>query len=196
MDRRIRRTKRNLQQALLTLLHEKPLEAITIQEITDLADTARVTFYRHYGTKEELLIDAIEGIYQQVQASLPTTTVDDIMNLDSVPPPQILFEFLASDRAFHKRLFTGSVSALIQQRIRVYIVEQVNHNLHTISGYNPQTIPLIANHVASVTIGNIMWWLTEDIPYTPAEMGKLTHTLAIMGVRQFTDPQQSILPIG
>lgn len=41
--------------ALLKLLNEKPMEEITISEITDTADVARVTFYRHFNSKEDLL---------------------------------------------------------------------------------------------------------------------------------------------
>lgn len=41
--------------ALLRLLKEKPLEAITIQEITDLADVGRVTYYRNFTSKEDVI---------------------------------------------------------------------------------------------------------------------------------------------
>jgi AcrR family transcriptional regulator len=80
MDRRTVKTRQMLQDALFDLLHEKPFEAIDIQEITDRADTARVTFYRHYGTKEELLLDVIETIYQGMQAALQTVSVESLMD--------------------------------------------------------------------------------------------------------------------
>ena len=48
LDRRTRRTRKALFQALLSLLQEKPLNAITVTELTDLADVNRATFYTHY----------------------------------------------------------------------------------------------------------------------------------------------------
>lgn len=42
--------------ALLRLLKEKPMEAITIQEITDLADVGRVTYYRNFSSKEDVIL--------------------------------------------------------------------------------------------------------------------------------------------
>lgn len=42
--------------ALLRLMKKKPFEAITIQEITDLADVGRVTYYRNFTSKEDVLI--------------------------------------------------------------------------------------------------------------------------------------------
>ena len=48
MDRRTRRTRLLLQETLLRLLADKPLNRITVTELTELADVNRVTFYAHY----------------------------------------------------------------------------------------------------------------------------------------------------
>ncbi|HBI63606.1 MAG TPA: hypothetical protein DDX51_00585 [Clostridiales bacterium] len=47
-DRRIRRTKRLLRQALAELMNEKEFKDITVKEITERADLNRGTFYFHY----------------------------------------------------------------------------------------------------------------------------------------------------
>ena len=54
MDRRTRRTRTALQNALLQLLGTKPLNKITVTELTRLADVNRVTFYAHYQDVKEL----------------------------------------------------------------------------------------------------------------------------------------------
>lgn len=41
--------------ALLKLLRERNIDEITISEITDLADVGRVTFYRYFKKKEDLI---------------------------------------------------------------------------------------------------------------------------------------------
>ncbi len=48
LDRRTRRTREALLRALLELLQEKPLNSITVTELTDRADVNRATFYTHY----------------------------------------------------------------------------------------------------------------------------------------------------
>lgn len=53
-DKRIRKTKQNLKQALVSLLAQKPFEQITVSELCTEADTSRVTFYTHYSDKFEL----------------------------------------------------------------------------------------------------------------------------------------------
>lgn len=47
-DRRSRRTRTQLSTALVTLMRAKPLTAITVKELTELADVNRATFYAHY----------------------------------------------------------------------------------------------------------------------------------------------------
>lgn len=47
-DRRIRRTKKLLKQALAQLMDEKDFKDITVKDITERADLNRGTFYLHY----------------------------------------------------------------------------------------------------------------------------------------------------
>lgn len=42
--------------ALIKLLQEKPMESISISEITDLAGVGRSTYYRNFTSKEDILL--------------------------------------------------------------------------------------------------------------------------------------------
>ena len=55
VDRRIKRTQKLLQEALIALTIEKGYDAVTIHEITDRANVGYTTFFRHYPDKEALL---------------------------------------------------------------------------------------------------------------------------------------------
>lgn len=48
IDRRVRKTKKVLLQALTKLMSEKKINSITVKEVTDLADVNRSTFYLYY----------------------------------------------------------------------------------------------------------------------------------------------------
>lgn len=54
-DRRVRKSKRAIKQAFIQLLKENNLDRITIQQISDLADVNRGTFYLNYEDKYALL---------------------------------------------------------------------------------------------------------------------------------------------
>lgn len=62
--------------ALVRLLQERPLEQISIQEITDVADVGRVTYYRNFNSKEDILYyklnRTIEAWYRQLDVRIRT----------------------------------------------------------------------------------------------------------------------------
>lgn len=74
-DRRVRRTRRLLQQALLDLLGEEPLSALTVSQIAARADVSRQAFYLHFSSKEELLLSQVDDAFDEIRASvLPSPT--------------------------------------------------------------------------------------------------------------------------
>src|SRR3954466_4722486 len=66
-DRRSRRTRQLLGDALVELMLEKHFESITVQDILDRADVGRSTFYAHYTDKESLLLSQIEHIIHEME---------------------------------------------------------------------------------------------------------------------------------
>ena len=65
-DRRISKTRKAIYQAFLQLLNQKDYEAITVQEIIDLADVGRSTFYSHYESKELLLDELCQKLFHHL----------------------------------------------------------------------------------------------------------------------------------
>jgi len=67
-DRRVRRTKKLLTQALTELLQKKQINEITVKELTDLADMNRGTFYLYYRD----IFDMLEKIEAELFQKLDT----------------------------------------------------------------------------------------------------------------------------
>ena len=65
-DRRITKTRKAIYNAFLQLLNQKDYEAITVQEIIDLADVGRSTFYSHYESKELLLDELCQKLFHHL----------------------------------------------------------------------------------------------------------------------------------
>ena len=55
VDRRVRKTKKQLLQALMHLMSEKPSRSISVRELAERADINRGTFYIHYKDVGDLL---------------------------------------------------------------------------------------------------------------------------------------------
>lgn len=75
VNRKIRYTEKVIKDSFLDLLKEKPMDKITVKEITEMADINRATFYAHYcdiaGLIHEIeaemaqcVINAVEKLYQ------------------------------------------------------------------------------------------------------------------------------------
>ena len=74
-------TKARLKRALLQLLETRPYHDISVLEIVLAASTARCTFYRHFPTKDDLLLACCEehfaGLYRHMQEE-PSYTFHDM----------------------------------------------------------------------------------------------------------------------
>src|SRR6185437_10791283 len=65
-DRRVKRTQKALARALISLTLEKGYDAITIRDITELAEVGYATFFRHYHDKDALLKDASDVVLDEL----------------------------------------------------------------------------------------------------------------------------------
>ncbi|MEL6526896.1 MAG: TetR/AcrR family transcriptional regulator, partial [Chloroflexota bacterium] len=70
LDRRIGRTRKLLQNALIQLLKEKPLAKIQIKELTELANVSRPAFYKHFETKERLLFSLVDDLFDKIDEKM------------------------------------------------------------------------------------------------------------------------------
>ncbi|MCD8368048.1 MAG: TetR/AcrR family transcriptional regulator [Clostridiales bacterium] len=61
-----------LRTALMQLLSEEEFQKISVTELAKRAGVSRATFYRNYGTKEELLEEIIDKIAADIHALLQT----------------------------------------------------------------------------------------------------------------------------
>ena len=69
-DKRIRRTKKLLRQALTRLMQQKDFQSITVTDVVREADINRGTFYAHYrdvyDLREKIEAEMIEDLREQI----------------------------------------------------------------------------------------------------------------------------------
>ncbi|WP_181449363.1 TetR/AcrR family transcriptional regulator [Nonomuraea aridisoli] len=59
-DRRVRRTRRLVQEALVALILEKGYDAVTVTDVIERADVGRSTFYSHFTDKQDVLLSNLD----------------------------------------------------------------------------------------------------------------------------------------
>ena len=98
-DRRIRKTKQLLRQSFASLLAEKPLEDITVKELTERADINRGTFYCHYKDIYDLKDQIERELFDEFVAVIDGYGVDNLRR-ELQPVMVDVFRFLQRNREF------------------------------------------------------------------------------------------------
>ena len=64
------RVKESITTTLFQLMHEKSISDISISELIRRAGVARVSFYRNYESKEDVLVTLIEDVLEQYRDTI------------------------------------------------------------------------------------------------------------------------------
>lgn len=180
-DRRSRRTRQLLGDALVGLMLEKHFESITVQDILDRADVGRSTFYAHYTDKESLLLSQIESIIHGMEEFAHNSGGTH----HGLLPSLALFHHVKEQRRLMQAFvwgrgaeiltqdFQGQVSKIIEQNIRSMIGEAVAFSV---------PLPLVAKFVASTFLMLLRWWFDEDMRHTPEQMDEMFQKLVMPGI--------------
>jgi AcrR family transcriptional regulator len=191
LDRRVRRTRRALQDSLISLILEKGYDAVTIEDITDQADLGRTTFYLHYKDKEELLMQAIDAIAEDFMSQhAPVLNNSEPMenalkklrmNLDE----RILYHIFAHARDnadLYKVMLRGEGGPRASQRIKDLIREETVKRMTNLPALKSKVPPeILALFFSGTSIEMIFWWLENDQPYSIEEMVKYFRQMFFYG---------------
>ena len=89
--------------ALLELMQEKPIEKISIEEMTARADVGRSTYFRYFKTKDEVLVFKIQQLWNRFAQD---HNIQDFQaNDDARTAIRLFFEFCLSIRQINDLLY-------------------------------------------------------------------------------------------
>ena len=194
MDRRVRRTRRMLSEALLELIQEKDYDLITIQEITDRADVHRATFYLHFTTKEELLATSLESLFIDFSARTKAESgveVPSFMNASAAG--KVMYEHVAEHANLYRVLVGQKGVGYVTHHIINYMTSIFDEKLRNdFPDRVDFPIPpiLIARHLTGSLYSLLTWWLENDMPYDPETMARFADNLSRQGVLQILGVQE------
>ena len=122
MDPRVVRTRGRLQDALLALARDHPLESIAVADVAERAGVNRSSFYQHYTDKEALLADALSA-----QALAAGADLSELLTTDVGPePPAALrrwFAHLADHDTLYRRALGGATAPEAAAGIQDFVAD-------------------------------------------------------------------------
>lgn len=193
LDRRARRTRRLLKEALFALILEKGYDTVTIEDITRRADLGRTTFYLHYHDKEELLVESIDSIAEDLITHLPPIaewrpSIPAAAGTGVMDAILVVFRHAAENAQLYRIILSGEGATQAHQRFHAIIRQKANElvALGTAAGLmQPQVPPdVFASYFAGSLLATVTWWLESDIPYPPEEMAEMFRLLFFQGGRK------------
>lgn len=181
LDRRIRRTRQLLRDALFQLIIERGYENIAILDITEQANLGRTTFYLHYQDKDGLLKASLRGLLQELQGQVEPIPGE---NCPYYVRCIRIFEHVDQRRPLYQALLKETGPVNIGNMLRDYFAElfgrylfEERNNLCT----PVERTDLIAAHAAGSLFGLISWWLMNEDELAsdsrPANSPRLTYGL-------------------
>ncbi|MGM9948934.1 MAG: TetR/AcrR family transcriptional regulator [Lysinibacillus sp.] len=175
-------TKSLIRSAFITLLVEKDIEDMTVQEIVEEAMISRSAFYLHYKDKYDLyetiavnLLDELLTIMEQADLYPFDTMLDE--HYDQNRPLNLTMLFLE-----HIHANADIYAVFIHQKdFQVKFANALSNILYT-----GNALPrIITNHIAYGSIGTIMEWLTKETPYSIHYVARLLSRLTVSEILEY-----------
>lgn len=175
MDRRQKKTRDAIFTAFESLLAEKNYNRISVQEIIDKADVGRTTFYAHFETKDSLLQELCNDLFDHVFSTNPEVETSHDFSLGQGNSHKVVTHILYHLQDSKKnitRLFFGESKDIFIAYFKRYLDEMIIK--YILKGIKQKSSPVpesfLQNHISSSFVNTIEWWINEGMKETPEEL--------------------------
>lgn len=184
-DPRVERTKVMFEEALLDIMEEKEYKKITVREISEKSTLNRATFYLHYYDKDDLLEKMLDEALQDLRISVEVKDLEYKYEGNYPHPIFIrLFEKIAQRARFYQIMlvnekipdFTESVGGIINKLVKDGKQYMIDDNIEF-----KLPVDISVSYITSAYLGVLVWWLKNDMPYTPTYMAKQLTRMSTLG---------------
>lgn len=173
-DPRAQRSIKALQDSLLALLEHKPIDQISLKEITDGAGLSHVTFFRRFGSKEELFqhiaTEEVRHLLHRGQSA---------MTAESPASAQGMCDYVQAHRKLWKTLLTGGAAPVMRAEFM-----RISAEITAVRGRANPWLPIDLGvpFVASGIFEILSWWMRQPDGYPIQNVVTLLDVLIIQTV--------------
>jgi len=181
IDRRVQRTRDALGDALITLMHEKPFDTITVQDVLDLAEVSRSTFYTHFRDKDDLFLSDADDFFQHMANLL--TFSGEVSN--RVAPVREMFAHVGDLGEFYDAMVASGNFQEAMELAQEHFARGIEQRLAKLSPVHAQASAsrsALAYAFAGAMLSLMSWWLDHGKPTSPAQMDDDFHQMVWAGV--------------
>ena len=192
-DRRVKRTKKLLADALAALMKQKPLKSITVRELTELADLNRGTFYLHFKDVYDLAEQIENEIFDRLNEIIADFDSSKNETLEVMESSQTLrffltrlFELLADNADMAQSLigvngdpaFIKKLKSRLEQRSYSTLYNALPKDRRGDRAY-------LFSFIEYGSIGICETWLNSGMCETPGAMAEITEKFILGALGAF-----------
>lgn len=190
-DRRVRKTRQLLREALMELTLERGYDHVTVQDILNRADVGRSTFYAHYRDKDDLLVNEFEALHPTWSPPPGGSDGGSTGRDDLFEPLRVAFRDADANRRQFKAMLgrqgSETIRRLLPEPVSKIVREHIRAQFPDWPGDDEQLAAAV-HFIVSGFLGTMTWWLDTDAPYTADELFDTCRRLAVDGAAAFFGP--------
>ena len=154
-----------LAQALVKLLQEKTLSSITVTELTNEAGVSRMTYYRNYSSKDEILQSYLKDIIDSYRRDVAEWT--DKGNYNDYRNMLHCYEYFHKHADFIRCLIKFSMGDCLLQALTDYLLDTYYQKEKGIAHY--YTLQAFAGSLYNIYVA----WILNDAKESSHEMASI-----------------------
>ena len=181
-DQRIRRTHERLGMALLTLIQERPIDEVTVQDVLDRASVGRSTFYLHFRDKDDLLLSQLEMFLENMSTALSIRKEAS----HRVVPVAELFAHIGNQNKLYRALADSGRLNDFFDLAQGYFARGIEQRLtesKRLSNLQQRELVARSSALAGSMLSLLRWWLDRGEKESPRVMDELFHRMAWNGLQ-------------
>ena len=181
-DERASRTRNKLGMAFLELIHERPIEDVTVQDVLDRASVGRSTFYLHFRDKNDLLLSQLERFGEHMSTFL---SVQKEKSLRVAPVAEMFTHIEQQKRLYRILAAAGRLNDffdLAQEYFARGIAQRLKESKRLPDLPQPE-LAARAFALAGSLLSLLRWWLDHGAKEPPQAMDELFHRMVWSGLR-------------
>lgn len=174
VDRRARRTRVALAEALMALGPEVGIDRLDVQKLVTAAGIGRSTFYKHFADKDDFFSTSFAGMVAMFDAHAQKRP-----GYDTMLPAREVFQHVEEARAFAQSLVSSGqfarTHAQREDRLRVVAEANLRRRYPALSlAQRQETAVVLAGAFTSL----MRWWVETGMRQSAAHVAGLYETVA------------------
>ena len=182
MDKRVMKTKRAIQSAMTRLLSVKPIEEITVTELSNAAEINRKTFYSYYNSVYMVAEEMEDEIVERFEDTLRKIDFETLLQ-DPQTTFNTLARIIASDLDFYETILTNRNQVFFLQKIITSLKERIMALYFDRNSKDFELQEYMLEYIISGLVSVYQKWFKSGRKTDIEELSKYISMLAVNGVK-------------